>query len=140
MIIDSFGNLLEQGDSVIVTVSDKSNYLTSALILDVDEENKKVYLEYQGTPTRKWVLVDETGILKYVPGELKLEMRVGKIKDCIDRKIEVGSKVYYKIPDQQKIATGTIIEQNEKSPYWFKIDTYPDNWIKNSGIFIYEEN
>lgn len=93
---DSFGNLLKIGDSIIVTVSKGSVYLTLAEILDYDFESGKTLVSYLSTPKEKWIDLNREASLLYPEPMRELYSETKLFKDNAGIKVVPGDTVAWK--------------------------------------------
>lgn len=136
MITDKFGNTLNVGDYLIVTVSKGSHYLTTARILGLDEESEKpVYVEYFSTIKTKWINPSDEATLKYEPKPIELTSELGLFKDGVGRPVKVGDGVAYKCGTD--IAFGVI--KSIESDLWATLEdtrTKEDIKVRNVQVII----
>lgn len=119
MITDKFGNELNVGDYLIVTVSKGSHYLTTARILGLDEGSEKsAYVEYFSTVKTKWINPSEEATLKYKPKPVELTSELGLFRDGVGRPVMLGDGVAYKCGTD--IAFGII--KNIESDLWATLE------------------
>jgi len=130
---DTFGNELQIGDKLILTVSRGSHYLTSATIIDIDETSNRVNVMYSSTIKTKWI-DPKVDTLKYNPKPYVLDGRLGLCRDCVNRVIEPGQKIVYRNlePGKDNLTFGTI--KTVDSDLWVTLEN--SQKVRNVGIFI----
>lgn len=126
---DINGKEVQVGDSIILTVSRKSHYLTSAIVESIDENTGTMVVRYSSTITTKTVR-DTDPFFVYNPVPYKLNGGLGLCRDCVNQVIEPGQSVAYRVPGG--IAFGKILEV--KDSLWAKLENGQE--IRNVGIFV----
>lgn len=115
---DIYGNLLDVGSSIIVTVSKGSIYLTTARILKTDETYGKILIGYLSTPKEKWIDPGKEPVMLYSAPPRELYEGVKLFKDNAGYKIEPGDCVAWN--SGFNISLGKI--ESIESELWATLD------------------
>lgn len=136
MITDKFGNKLDAGDSIIVTVSRGSHYLTTAKIIEIDENSEKpAMIQYRSTPKTKWIDPSIDATLRYEPKPIELTAELGLFRDGTNRPVRIGDGVAYKCGTD--IAFGVI--KTIESDLWATLEdskTHENIKVRNVQTII----
>lgn len=126
---DINGKDVQVGNNIILTVSRKSHYLTSATVESIDEDSGTLVVRYSSTITTKKIH-DTDPFFVYTPVPYRLNGELGLCRDCVNQVIEPGQMVAYRISGG--IAFGKIIEV--KDSLWAKLENGQE--VRNVGIFV----
>ena len=78
---------VQLGDHIILTVSRKSHYLTSAVVESINEETGDLYIRYSSTVKTKTIHSGEPFFV-YDPKPYVLNGTLGLCRDCTNQIIE----------------------------------------------------
>ena len=92
------------GDYVVIPVSWGSIYLTGAQVIDINEKDNSLYIQYLNTPKRKNI---DNNVLVYTPFPRPLIL--SENIDCFGNTINCGDEVMYRIP-KRPLYIGVIKE------------------------------
>lgn len=128
---DINGREVQQGDHIILTVSRKSHYLTSAIIESIDKETGNLIVRYSSTITTR-TIHNSDPFLIYDPKPYVLNGALGLCRDCTNQVIEVGQKVAYRGTGITNISFSTVSEI--LSDLWVVLEN--GERVRNVGIFV----
>lgn len=124
---DINGRELQLGDHIILTVSRKSHYLTSALVESVEDDGVEV--RYSSTIKTRKLRYGEP-VLIYDPKPYELNGSLGLCKDCVGQIISSGQEVAYR--SSEGISFGTVSEVQDK--LWVILSGGIK--VRNVGVFV----
>ena len=119
------------GDHIILTVSRKSHYLTSAVVESINEETGDLGIRYSSTIKTKTIHEDDPFFV-YNPKPYVLNGALGICRDCTNQVIESGQKVAYRSQVESSISFGVVNEV--LSNLWVVLDNGMK--VRNVGIFV----
>lgn len=128
---DINGRELQLGDHIILTVSRKSHYLTSAVVESMDEESGDIGIRYSSTIKTKTIHGGEPFFI-YDPRPYVLNGALGLCRDCTNQVIQAGQKVAYRSQGLVPISYGTVSEV--LSDLWVVLDN--GERVRNVSIFV----
>lgn len=129
---DAFGNILKIGDTIILTVSRKSHYLTSGTILEINENTGMINVMYMSTVKTKWI-DPSNGTYKYIPRQNSLEDKISLCKDCVGNSVKPKSEVIFRQNSTNEPISKGIVDKIE-SNVWVYLTN--GKKIRTEGIFV----
>jgi hypothetical protein len=128
---DLNGREIQLGDHIILTVSRKSYYLTSAIIESINEETGEIGVRYSSTIKTKTIHSDDPFFI-YQPRPYVLNGELGLCRDCTNQIIKPGDKVAYRSQGDNPISYGTV--EDVISDLWVVL--VGGVKVRNVGIFV----
>lgn len=117
---------LNVGDTVIITVSRSSHYLTSATVIEAGVDY--IIVQLASTIATKTVNLSDF-VYKYEPKIHTLDGRLGVCRDCVGTEILPGDEVLYKYKTEVLMGKVTEVISN----IWVNIS---GRIIRNEGVFV----
>ena len=128
---DLNGREIQLGDHIILTVSRKSHYLTSAIVESINEETGEIGVRYSSTIKTKTIHSDDPFFI-YQPRPYVLNGELGLCRDCTNQIIKPGDKVAYRSQGDNPISYGTV--EDVISDLWVVL--VGGVKVRNVGIFV----
>ena len=128
---DINGREIQVGDHIILTVSRKSHYLTSATIESIEDETENLIVRYSST-IKTGTIHKTDPFLIYDPRPFVLNGALGLCRDCTNQVIEKGQRVAYRGNGITNISFGTVSEV--LNDLWVVLDN--GERVRNVGIFV----
>lgn len=126
---DIKGAEIQLGDHLIITVSRKSHYLTSATVEKLQEDGS-IVVRYSSTIATKTLRPGDLALI-FMPRPYVLDGRLGLCRDCVNQIIEPGQKVLYR---DQRMGMSISAVSKVVDELWVELED--GSKVRNVGIYV----